>query len=148
LKFLQQNAYNSRITVDILIFIVYNIYIKQKGVDNVKSENDVRVTIRVEKELKKNAENLFERLGMNMSTALNVFLRKAVDESAIPFAISLKDTSFGYGYSSNDVTNAFKEAVQDEIIEKKRNGFPVAKYDINKKQAYLENFDGTREYIY
>ena len=148
MKFLQQNAYNSRITVDILIFIVYNIYIKQKGVDNVKSENDVRVTIRVEKELKKNAEILFERLGMNMSTALNVFLRKAVDESAIPFAISLKDTSFGYGYSSNDVTNAFKEAVQDEIIEKKRNGFPVAKYDINKKQAYLENFDGTREYIY
>jgi len=113
----------------------------------MKVENDVRVTIRVEKELKEQAEILFNRLGMNMSTAFNVFLRKSVDESAIPFAVSLKNDGFGYGYSTNDVTNAFQEAVQYEINEKKQKGFPVARYDKNKKQAYLETADGIREYI-
>ena len=110
-------------------------------------QDDVRVTIRVDKELKEHAEVLFERLGMNMTTALNIFLRKAVDESAIPFAVSVKNNDFGYDYSSNDVTSAFTEAVQNEIAEKKQNGLPVARYDTEKEQAYLENADGSREYI-
>ena len=54
-------------------------------------QNDVRVTVRVEKELKNKAEELFGKLGMNMSTALNVFLRKAVDENGIPFQIVAKN---------------------------------------------------------
>ena len=113
----------------------------------MKVQNDVRVTIRVDKDLKENAEVLFERLGMNMSTALNVFLRKAVDESAIPFPVSAKKTGFVHGLSANEITNAFTNAVQDEIADKKQKGLPVAGYDTEKKQAYLENADGTREYI-
>jgi len=113
----------------------------------MKTQNDVRVTIRVEKELKKNAETLFERLGMNMSTAFNIFLRKSVDESAIPFEVSVKNSGFGNGYSASDVTTAFEESVQNAIIEKKRKGFPIARYDTDKKQAYLETADGKREYV-
>ena len=116
------------------------------GQKTMKVQDDVRVTIRVDKELKEHAEALFERLGMNMTTALNVFLRKAVAESAIPFAVSVKNNDFG-SYSASDITNAFTEAVQDEIAEKKQKGLPIARYDAEKKQAYLENADGMREYI-
>ena len=112
----------------------------------MKVQNDVRVTVRVDKNLKEHAEILFERLGMNMSTAMNVFLRKAVDESAIPFSVSVKKPDFGYGLSEKDIMDAFNDAVQDEIADKKLKGFPVARYDADKKQAYLENADGTREY--
>ena len=107
----------------------------------------VNISIRVNRELKENAETLFERLGMNMSTALNVFLRKAVDESAIPFPVSAKKTGFGHSLSANDITSAFTDTVQNEIADKKQKGFPVARYDADRKQAYLENADGTREYI-
>jgi len=113
----------------------------------MRVQNDIRVTIRVDKELKESAEVLFERLGMNMSTALNVFLRKAVDESAIPFTISTKPAAIGYGLSANEVTGAFVEAVENEIATKKREGIPVAKYDSEKKKAYLELSDGKREYV-
>ena len=113
----------------------------------MKVQNDVRVTIRVDKDLKENAEILFGRLGMNMSTALNVFLRKAVDESAIPFPVSAKKAGFDYGLSANDIANAFTDAVQEEIDDKKQKGLPVARYDADKKQAYLENADGSRVYI-
>ena len=113
----------------------------------MKVQNDIRVTIRVDKDLKENAEALFERMGMNMSTALNVFLRKAVDESAIPFPISVKPAVIGYGLSTNDVTGAFVAAVQDEIAIKKRDGIPIARYDAERKKAYLETSDGIREYI-
>jgi len=110
-------------------------------------DNDVRVTVRVDKDLKESADNLFDRLGLNMTTALNAFLRKAVNESAIPFAISEKSTDFGLGYSASEISSAFLTAVQNEIAENNRKGFPIARYDTDKKQAYLETSDGNREYV-
>jgi antitoxin component of RelBE/YafQ-DinJ toxin-antitoxin module len=82
-----------------------------------------------------------------MTTALNVFLRKAVDEEAIPFPISVKTSTFGAGYTASGITNAFEAAVQSEITEHRRSGFPVARYDAENKRAYLESADGTREYV-
>jgi len=105
--------------------------------------NDVRVTVRVDKNLKSSAESLFERLGLNMTTAFNVFLRKAVDENAIPFPVSAKPAGFGSGLSSDDISRAFIGAVNSETSKKAKQGLPVARYDKAAKRAYLENADGS-----
>ena len=47
------------------------------------------LTIRIDKELKEQAEQLFSELGMNMTTAFTVFIRQAIRERKIPFEISL-----------------------------------------------------------
>jgi addiction module RelB/DinJ family antitoxin len=123
------------------------IFVKEFAVMQTQTQNDVRVTIRVDKGLKERADALFDRLGLNMTTALNVFLRKAVDEEGIPFAVSTKSVGFGVGYSADDITNAFGEAVRDEIAEAQRNGHAVARYDAVEKRAFLEYPDGKREYV-
>lgn len=46
------------------------------------------VTIRMDEDLKKQAEQLFSDLGLNMTTAFTVFVRQAVREQKIPFVIS------------------------------------------------------------
>lgn len=46
------------------------------------------VTIRMDKDLKTEADNLFEDLGINFSTAINMFIKKCVREDRIPFEIS------------------------------------------------------------
>ncbi|MDY2735597.1 type II toxin-antitoxin system RelB/DinJ family antitoxin [Intestinibacter sp.] len=46
------------------------------------------VTIRMDEELKKQAEDLFSDLGMNMTTALTIFVKQAIREQKIPFTIS------------------------------------------------------------
>lgn len=48
------------------------------------------LTIRIDIELKKEAEKLFDALGMNMTTAITVFTKTAVREQRIPFEISLE----------------------------------------------------------
>ena len=102
---------------------------------------DVRVTIRVNRDLKKRAESLFSYLGLNMSNAVNIFLRKAVDQKGIPFSVNTgKD-----GLDAEKVTRAFNEAVKQEIAKKQKRGLPVARYDPESQRAYLENADGTRE---
>ena len=45
------------------------------------------IHISVDEDLKEQAELLFNDLGLNMTSAINVFLRQAVNEQAIPFEI-------------------------------------------------------------
>lgn len=48
----------------------------------------VNVTVRVDEELKKQADSLFGDLGMSLSTAFNVFLKQSVREQRLPFMVS------------------------------------------------------------
>jgi DNA-damage-inducible protein J len=48
----------------------------------------VNVTLQVDGELKQAAEVLFDDLGMNLSTAFNIFLRQSVREQQLPFLVS------------------------------------------------------------
>lgn len=51
--------------------------------------NSVNINIRVDSELKRKAEAVYAELGMNLSTALNVFLRSSVRYGGIPFDLRL-----------------------------------------------------------
>lgn len=53
------------------------------------SESMTNVSIRMNKELKSQADILFAELGMNLSTAFNIFVRQAVRSGGIPFEIKL-----------------------------------------------------------
>ncbi|WP_196601612.1 type II toxin-antitoxin system RelB/DinJ family antitoxin [Pectinatus frisingensis] len=46
------------------------------------------VTIRMDEKLKKQAEELFSDLGLNMTTAFITFAKQSVREQRIPFVIS------------------------------------------------------------
>lgn len=52
----------------------------------------VNLNIRIEKEIKSKSEKIFEALGLNMSTAVNVFLRQVIQENGIPFEVKLNAT--------------------------------------------------------
>lgn len=47
------------------------------------------LNIRTDSDIKASAEKLFEELGLNMSTAINMFLRQAIRENGIPFDVKL-----------------------------------------------------------
>ena len=48
------------------------------------------LNIRTDKDLKDKAEAIFNELGLNMTTAVNVFLRTTVREHGIPFELKLE----------------------------------------------------------
>ena len=47
------------------------------------------ISIRMDAELKVQADALFAELGMNLSTAFNIFVRQSLREGRIPFEIAL-----------------------------------------------------------
>ncbi len=45
------------------------------------------INVNVPTDVKEEATNLFNNLGLNMSTAINMFLKKAIYERGIPFEV-------------------------------------------------------------
>ena len=56
-------------------------------------EGDVMATvqtqIRIEEEVKKQAVELFNQLGIDMSSAVNMFLRQAIMRGGLPFSVEI-----------------------------------------------------------
>ena len=59
-----------------------------KGVDFIATTS---VTVRMDKNLKKQAETLFDEMGLNMTTAITIFTKAVVSQRKIPFEIAAAD---------------------------------------------------------
>lgn len=47
------------------------------------------VSFRIDSDIKDQADKLFAQLGLNMTTAFNIFLRQSIREGSIPFKITI-----------------------------------------------------------
>ena len=75
--------------------------------------NDIAMTIRTNSKVKSEAQELFSDLGMDMSTAINVFLRQSVRERRIPFVITQDE-------ASEETYKAIEDAKNDKSSKKKK----------------------------
>lgn len=63
------------------------------------------IQFRVDKELKNEADKLFKELGLDLSTALKLFLKQSVNKQAIPFAITAQKESLDTKYLKSVIEN-------------------------------------------
>lgn len=56
-----------------------------------KNRNDTRLSIRIDGELKEQAKEVYSELGMDLTTAVTIFLKQSVRESSIPFQPHLEN---------------------------------------------------------
>lgn len=78
--------------IDIFVQIGDPVIINLKG-ENKMANSTTNISIRIDSELKSQADALFGELGMNLSTAFNIFVRQSLREGRIPFEISLNQPS-------------------------------------------------------
>ena len=60
-----------------------------KGRKVIFMAKTTNISIRMDSDLKKEADALFSELGMNITTAFNVFVRQSIREGGIPFEITI-----------------------------------------------------------
>ncbi|MCL2152573.1 MAG: type II toxin-antitoxin system RelB/DinJ family antitoxin [Oscillospiraceae bacterium] len=71
------------------------------------------VTIRVDPDIKTDAETLFSKLGISMSGAVNLFFRQAIRLQSIPFEIKAKTPEEEYNdYFTPDVVKNILESAE------------------------------------
>jgi len=52
--------------------------------------NKASITVRTDIQAKKDAQKILSSLGLDMSTAINIFLRQVIQEEGLPFKVVLK----------------------------------------------------------
>lgn len=73
------------------------------------------VQIRVDEDLKNEATDIFERLGLDLPTAIRVFLKKSVEESGIPFNLKISSEKKNLKKADKILKKANKEAKKNGI---------------------------------
>ncbi|SCY14104.1 DNA-damage-inducible protein J [Lachnospiraceae bacterium XBB2008] len=66
------------------------------------------ITVRVDDKVKKEATTVFKNVGLDMSTAINVFLKQVIRSNGIPFPVSA-------GTPNKITLQAIKEAEKGEM---------------------------------
>ena len=91
------------------------------------------ITIRIDENIKQEAETLFEKLGMTMSGAINIFFRQAIREQAIPFPIRAATKEEKY----NEYFNPYNMKILMESIAQAERGETI-NFTMTELQA-IEN---------
>ena len=76
----------------------------------------VNMSIRMDTELKKQADAMLADMGLNMTTAMNMFLRQVVRQGKIPFEIA------------TDIPNTETLAAMKEVDDMINGKIPAKKY--------------------
>ncbi|MDO4200031.1 MAG: type II toxin-antitoxin system RelB/DinJ family antitoxin [Clostridia bacterium] len=79
------------------------------------------MTVRVDKEVKDNAKMIFAELGIDLSTAVNIFLKQSIREHGIPFRLKLdipnEETKRAIRESEKGIGMSKKFSSTEELFE-------------------------------
>jgi len=76
--------------------------------------SQINVNIRMDKDVKEQADRLFNELGFNLTTAINTFVKQALREKAIPFYIKTDVSSL----ERKALKEAFRAVQEQSVINK------------------------------
>ena len=76
------------------------------------------LNIRIDKDLKEQAEVFFNELGLNMSSAFNIFVRQSLRQGKIPFELSLATDNFYSAANMAVLRKSIREAEEGKFVTK------------------------------
>ena len=107
----------------IVYLMCYDIYtLKERGF--IMPQVAAIVNVRVEENLKRDIEKLFDSLGMNISTAVNMFFKQCLMEQGLPYQPKVKHRQSLKAYLENYYGKDFDSILKDREKEGYEN--PVA----------------------
>ena len=73
------------------------------------------LSIRIDRDLKEEADQIFSLLGMNLTTAITIFVRQAVRQKRIPFEIALYPKNDSMSIVMRDAMMASERIWQNSV---------------------------------
>jgi DNA-damage-inducible protein J len=80
--------------------------------------NTTNLNIRIDRELKEQAESFFAELGLNMTSAFTIFVRQSLREGKIPFELSLVSDSYYNPTNMAVLRRSMGEAKEGKFVTK------------------------------
>ena len=76
-----------------------------------------QVNIRLDDEVKEQADILFDELGLTMTTAIGIFVRQAIRQGGIPFGITINPDPFYSESNMKILKQSIKEADEGKLTK-------------------------------
>ena len=73
-----------------------------------KKPMTANINVRTDSETKRKAEEIFNELGINMSTAINMFLKATIRENGVPFSMTMPTPSESTRIAMKEAEDIFK----------------------------------------
>ena len=78
----------------------------------------INLNLRIDRDIKEQAELLFGELGMTMTTAFNIFVRQSLRQRKIPFEVSLQEDPFYSESNMAALKRSIGEAQEGRVVSK------------------------------
>ncbi|MDR0888298.1 MAG: type II toxin-antitoxin system RelB/DinJ family antitoxin [Coriobacteriales bacterium] len=91
-----------------------------------------RLSVRVDSSTKEQAEQVFDKLGLTLSSGINIFLSKVAAIKGIPFQLTIEPNA-----QAHSIEDEARLAVHSEIDMMTRENKPIALYDAKEKRPYF-----------
>ena len=105
---------------------------------------EARLSVRVDADIKRQAETVFHELGMTLSTGVNLYLNQVARQQGIPFPLIqiTQDKRNDMELRKQIEELKAQTVVESRIQETLNRGVPVALYDNQQKRPYMQYPDG------
>ena len=90
------------------------------------------ITFRLDETLKKQAEIIYESMGLNMSSALQLFITQTVAKGSIPFTIDADENAKYRAYVLRELAESKKEALDPDNTPEDHESF-MREWEIRRK---------------
>ena len=109
---------------------------------------EARLSVRVDEDIKRRAENIFRELGMTMSTGINLYLHQVAAQQGIPFPLKQVSQAKSEAMELRMQIEELKAktVVESRVKETLDRGVPVALYDDQRNCPYMQYPDGRQVY--
>jgi len=103
------------------------------------------LTVRIDEDIKREAESLFAKIGLNTTSAINVFFRQAIREQMIPFDLKPLDDYYT-GENLSRLKRSISQSERGEVITFSMNDLEAMENGDVPKHAldFLESHKGAR----
>ena len=78
----------------------------------------INVNIRMDSDVKENADALFNELGFSLTTAINAFVKQSLRERAIPFQIKADVDTYFTGTNMKYINQSLEDVKNGNVVVK------------------------------
>ena len=78
-----------------------------------------QVNFRIDDKVKQDADELFDNLGVSLSAAITIFLKRAISRRGFPFPVVEDSAGTSFGLYPYDVHSAHVPVVDDKVARQK-----------------------------
>jgi len=78
------------------------------------AKNKASISVKISQSDKKSATEIFDGLGLNLSTAISIFIKKSIAEGGLPFEVK---ASFYSGANQAELNRRFKKVANNQDVQ-------------------------------